>query len=393
MRSSIRVVFVTTVFEGVDTGPGIYAHYLWRAFRDDPDIEFHIVAPEFREIHPRLHASGTGNGSFELYSRVQTLAMEVAKAGRGTTILHGNSTHGMGKLIGYRGPLVVQVNDYETATFPSCAAEIALESGFRKMLSTAWRYYHERRVLGCATMALCNSDYTASVVGRCYGLPGRKLRVVRKAVDPSMFDRAAIPPEGDAAKCRHMSRIVFVGTDWQIKGLDTLVEAVAILSRQHPDISLTVVGPDKNDPKLLSVIRRSNAEDCIELIGRATREKLAGILWNSDVLALPSRKEALGVAILEGMAAGLPVVATAVGGIPEIVRDGVNGLLVPPRKTHALVEALDRLLRNPVECAVFSRAGQQRARDFSVETMIAAIRTIYQELSSDIGAAETQTGF
>ena len=91
------VVFVTTVFEGVDTGPGIYAHYLWRAFRDDPEVEFHVVAPEFAERHPRLHAAGTGTGSLDLYRRVQDKAMEVAAAEARRTILHGNSTHGMGR--------------------------------------------------------------------------------------------------------------------------------------------------------------------------------------------------------------------------------------------------------------------------------------------------------
>jgi hypothetical protein len=69
--SPVRVVFVTTVFEGTDTGPGTYARYLWRAFRDDPDLEFHLVAPEVAETHPRLHASGKGSGPLALYRRVQ----------------------------------------------------------------------------------------------------------------------------------------------------------------------------------------------------------------------------------------------------------------------------------------------------------------------------------
>jgi glycosyltransferase involved in cell wall biosynthesis len=383
--NSIRVVFVTTVFEGVDTGPGIFAHYLWRAFRDDPDVEFHVVAPEIAEIHPRLHSTGNGDGSLDLYRRVQDRAMEVAIAAPGTTILHGNSTHCMGRLIDYPGPLVTQVNDYETATFPSSAARIAYELGLRKMLSTAWRYREERRVLRRADMALCNSTYTASVIGRRYGLPGSALRVVHKAVDTTAFRRPETLPADPAPERPRGSRLVFVGAEWQRKGLDTLLQAIASLTDVAPDVSLAVIGPDRDDASLASLIRSLDLLDRVTVVGKASRELLKSHLWHADAFVLPSRREALGVAVLEAMAAGLPVVATAVGGIPEMVRSGVEGVLVRPARAQELSAALEQLLLNPARRALMSQAGLVRAQQFSVDTMVAALRLAY------IAAAESRS--
>ena len=101
-----------------------------------------------------------------------------------------------------------------------------------------------------------------------------------------------------------------------------------------------------------------------------------------DVFVLPSRREALGVAVLEGMAAGLPIVATRVGGIPEMVRPGVEGYLVEPGSAQELAAALRRVLDDPQGRMVMGAAGVRRAREFSVETMTRVIREIYLQASS-----------
>ena len=98
-----RVIFASTVFENVATGPGMYARYLWDAFRDDPEIEFHLVAPTIREKHPRLHAAGTSSRSSEVYAAVADAALRLASGSEARTIIHGNGAHAMARIIGYPG--------------------------------------------------------------------------------------------------------------------------------------------------------------------------------------------------------------------------------------------------------------------------------------------------
>jgi glycosyltransferase involved in cell wall biosynthesis len=373
----IPVLFVTTVFDDVDTGPATYANYLWQAFGEASDIEFHVVAPEFAQKHPRLHASGAGRGSLELYRLVQETARAVASGLGPRCIVHGNSTHSMGRLVGAQGPLIVQVNDYETAYMPQRVYETLRDHGARRLASACWRYWNERRVLRSADLAICNSEYTAEVVAQSYAVPRERLRVVHKAVSTEGFERPAELP-ADPLPDRHAgSRLLFVGTDWQRKGLDVLLKAVATLTALHPDLTLTIIGPDVHDTQLGALIDSSGLTSRVYRVGRVDRANLAVHLWHADVFVLPSRREALGVAVLEAMAAGLPVVATTAGGLPEIVRSPEEGLLVRPGNVDELRLAVGQLLSDrPRRCALRA-AGQSRAREFSTDVMIDALRDTY----------------
>ncbi len=375
------MVFVTTVFEGVDTGPGTYARYLWKAFRDDPQIEFHLVAPRVIERHPRLYESGTGQGSLSLYRRVQDAGLAIARRLGETTIIHGNSTHSMGRMASYHGPLLVQVNDYDTAVSQSRKWGTFREQGVRRLLSAGWRHWHEGRVLRRATLAICNSEFTRTTILNAYGIPSSRLRVVYKAVETNAFVRpvsAQKPPDIDGLSGPHL---LFLGADWQRKGLDLLLDAVRLIQPDYPKVQVTVVGPDPEDRALRSLIQKRGLFGHVMLVGQASRERVAQYMWHSDLLVLPSRREALGVAVLEAMAAGLPVVASSVGGIPEILRAGREGLLVPANDSKSLSSALSKMLGDDATRSAFRTAGLSRALEFSVPTMVDKIRSIYRSVA------------
>lgn len=149
-----------------------------------------------------------------------------------------------------------------------------------------------------------------------------------------------------------------------------LIDAAALLAPSWPDLRVAIVG----DGPLLPALR-----DRAAVLGIAGRVHLPGfrddvpdLLPALDAFAFPSREEGLGSALLEAMAAGVPVVATRAGGIPEVVRDGVDGLLVPPADPPALAAALDRILRDPA--AADRRAASARARvaaEFAADRMVA----------------------
>jgi glycosyltransferase involved in cell wall biosynthesis len=114
--------------------------------------------------------------------------------------------------------------------------------------------------------------------------------------------------------------------------------------------------------------------DRVRFLGVMAHAEIAPLLGDLDIFAMPSRREAWGVAAAEASAVGLPVVASRVGGIPEIVVDGETGLLVPAEDPDALAAALDKLLADPELCAQMGRAGRARIEaeyrwDACVDTM------------------------
>lgn len=113
------------------------------------------------------------------------------------------------------------------------------------------------------------------------------------------------------------------------------------------------------------------------------RSDVPEILVSCDIAVLPSLAEGLPNAVLEYLAAGLPVIATALGGNLEAVLDGVTGLLIPPNDPEALVGGLRRLLQNPDSAATFAKAGQEHAqKEFSFERLVAEVDHLYSQLQS-----------
>ena len=111
------------------------------------------------------------------------------------------------------------------------------------------------------------------------------------------------------------------------------------------------------------------------------RTDLERILPCLDLVVHPATMEGLGVSLLQAAAAGVPIVATRVGGIPEIVHDGVNGYLVEVGNTQAMIEAVLRLLRNPFEAKRLGRAGRDLVRShFSLEAMVAGNLRVYRRM-------------
>jgi glycosyltransferase involved in cell wall biosynthesis len=116
------------------------------------------------------------------------------------------------------------------------------------------------------------------------------------------------------------------------------------------------------------------------------RTDVPEILQALDIFVLPSNWEGLPNAVLEAMAAGLPVVATRVGGVPEVVVEGQTGILVPPRDPNALADALLTLLRDPNLRRRMGQAGRQRVQEyFSVDQMVSKTETLYEQLLSEKG--------
>ncbi|MEW6447185.1 MAG: glycosyltransferase family 4 protein [Bacillota bacterium] len=161
------------------------------------------------------------------------------------------------------------------------------------------------------------------------------------------------------------------------KGLNYLIEAAALISPGERPL-FVVVGDGPLRAELEALVAKRGAGG--HFIFTGSRDDVPVFLKAFDILALPSLTEALGLAVLEAMAASLPVIATAVGGIPEVVVHGETGILVPPRDAVALAKGVTELLAAPERAASFGVAGRKRVCDlFTVEKMAGRVMDLYRE--------------
>lgn len=210
------------------------------------------------------------------------------------------------------------------------------------------------------------------------GLNPDRISIVRSGIDPSGFDPEAsgedarrelgIPPDALVIGC--------VAHFAEHKGHRVLVDAAEMVIRQRPDVRFVLVGDGELKDKVLDQIKNLSIGDNVALPG--FRNDVPRLLSAFDVVTLASHLEGLGTSLLDGMVMGRPIVATRVGGIPEIVEDGVTGRLVPAGNPRALADAFLELLENPEARRRMGAAGRTRVLNlFSAGAMVTATESIY----------------
>ncbi len=173
--------------------------------------------------------------------------------------------------------------------------------------------------------------------------------------------------------------MVHVGNIRPHKGHANLVAAVAELVPEVPDVRVVSIGGEKNDGDLTRVrglAADAGVGDHLSFLGR--REDALAFVAAADVFANPSDFEGLPVAVLEAMSLGRPVVATAVGGVPAVVKPDVTGVLVPPSDPRALATGIGRLLEDREYAHDIGAAGRKVIeRDYSLEAMVRNLEATY----------------
>ncbi|MBL8793100.1 MAG: glycosyltransferase [Planctomycetia bacterium] len=208
--------------------------------------------------------------------------------------------------------------------------------------------------LADATIANCEACRQAAIMDE-WAKPS-SVHVVENGVDLERF--AAIPlPDYNVANCP--VRIGMVANLRPIKEPHLLIEAAARLAGEHPDLEFHLAGEGELRPELELRIAAHGLQDRFVLHGRV--QDVAGFLAGIDLAVLCSRSEGSPNSVLEYMAAGRGIVATAVGGTRQLIEDGVHGLLTPVGDADSLAAALQRLLRDPAQARAMGQAARQRA--------------------------------
>jgi glycosyltransferase involved in cell wall biosynthesis len=210
-----------------------------------------------------------------------------------------------------------------------------------------------------------------SVAGQVVPPPSSRVIYTGAALPPTPEPRPFVSPRGPVVgtACRLVP----------IKGLRNLIEATAMLSEKMPDLRLEIAGSGPSEDELRRHCRELDIAGKVTFLGWQRDLEPAYRRW--DVFCLPSLEEGFGLAALEAMASGLPVIATSVGGLPEIVEDGVTGYLVPPSDPEALATNLRILLQDGARRQAMGSAARRRvAEHFSVDRMVRDVEALYASL-------------
>jgi glycosyltransferase involved in cell wall biosynthesis len=237
-----------------------------------------------------------------------------------------------------------------------------------------------RRLQKLSTAVLTNANAVREAVLAEDHFAPEKVRVIHNGVDLNRFaqrsrDRNWLAPSSDQERW-----IVLVGNmHGDVKGHPVLISAAQSVVREFPEVRFLLVGDGQRRKDFEEQATRLGIAKHFLFLGR--RDDVPRILSCCDIGVLPSKAEGLPNAVLEYLAAGLPTIASRVGGNAEIIEDGKTGLLVPPDDPSALADALLRLLRDSNVVADLGRSGQHFvAAEFSFQRLIEKTDQMYTEL-------------
>jgi glycosyltransferase involved in cell wall biosynthesis len=227
------------------------------------------------------------------------------------------------------------------------------------------------------------SEDAATVVRQIERVPGRKVRVIRNGIDLDRFPFVHRNGQHTGKHAVHVARLCIS------KDQSTLLHAARRVLDIEPDFRLTLVGDGADREALLALKKTLGLDERVMFLGE--RDDVHPILAGADLFVLSSVEEGIPLTILEAMAAGLPVVATAVGGNPEVVLPNETGLLVPPQSPQMLADAILILLRDPNRARRMGAAGRNRVeQQFDVRKVVGSYEALYERLCGQESASQAR---
>lgn len=341
-------------------------------------------APDAEEVNGvhvyRIHPYQTGTPDFvtwvmQLNVALLERAIPVVQRSRDISVIHAHDwlvawaaralKHGL------RTPLVATVHATEFGR------NNGLHNDTQRFISGIewWLCYEAWRVIVC-------SRYMENELKYIFQLPHDKLAVVKNGVDPKNY----LPNESRIGRnwfAADDERIVFcIGRLVREKGIQVLLAAAPAILAGHPNVKFVIAGKGPYEHELRLYAEQLGIGHRVYFTGYVDNETRNALYSWASVAVFPSLYEPFGIVALEAMAAKVPVVVTGVGGLSEIVQDGVDGLKCPPDDPKALADKINQILSNPESAqALRERAYRKVLRECDWNDIAKQTRTVYEEVS------------
>ena len=242
-----------------------------------------------------------------------------------------------------------------------------------------WMTYEAAKVISCSSSMKWELE-------NHFHLPSEKIIVIPNAVDISKYERKV---DREAVKRRygiepHEKVVLFIGRLVPQKGVEYLLRAIPLILQRYRDVKFVIAGDGWSKDYLEEVARSTGSQDKIRFLGFISDSELTELTISSDVLVVPSVYEPFGIVALEGMAAGVPVVAANVGGLAEIIEHDRTGVLVYPRNPESIAWGVNRVLLDPGYARwLVQNARRKVQEEYSWEAIAQRTIEVYEEVYSN----------
>ena len=367
-------------------GAGVHVEYLARALADLVDVTVHCQRADHGADGPR-QPPVVSHRPWDLLAganealRVISTDLSMTEAAGGAQLVHSHTWYA--NLAGHLCSLLYGVPHVMTAhSLEPLRPWKAEQLGGGYALSS---WCERTAILAAAAVIAVSHGMKADILASYPEVDPGRVHVIYNGIDADFYrpdrqrdvlDRYGIDPDRPS--------VVFVGRVTRQKGLPVLLRAAG---RLDPGVQLVLCAGQPDTAELQAEVTslvdalRASRGGVIWLPGMLAKADVVQILSHATVFVCPSEYEPLGIVNLEAMACGCAVVASNVGGIPEVVADGVTGLLVPPRDEEALATAVNALVRDPGRAASLGAAGRERAvAEFSWTKIAAQTAGLYAQL-------------
>ncbi len=292
----------------------------------------------------------------------------------------------LGQLIKKEKIDVIHANTRVTQVMAACVSRLTRVP----YVSTGHGYFRPhffRRSIPCwGKRVIAISSAVVEHLENDFGVPAHRITLVPTGVE---FDRFALVTQQMREQTRQLlginkrQVIGIIARLSEEKGHDTLIKAHQKILKRFPDALLIIVGEGRCERRLKQLVQDLNLDGAVQFYPQVNQT--AKFLPIFDVFVLPSIKEGLGLSALEAQAAGLPVIASRVGGLVNLIEDGKTGLLVEPGDDALLAQSISFCLGNPLEAnAMGLRAREFVQKNFSVQQMVEKVVKVYEEVNGKL---------
>ncbi|WP_020524294.1 glycosyltransferase [Catelliglobosispora koreensis] len=325
---------------------------------------------------PAISVADFGKRAIAAYTLTGTCRPLVSQlARRGTVLIHAHfgveGAYAVKTATALNVPLVTTLHGFDVTI---SKRQLVASKRLSWLNYVAWR----KSLFSKAAAFVCVSSYIRQRAIE-WGYPADRTVLLPIGVDTDLIQPS--PPQPERPTIVHVARLV------EVKGTALLIKAFERVRKQVRDASMVIVGDGPLRPQLQSLTSELGLSDSIEFTGALPHAETLRVIAQASVFCLPSvtaangAQEGLGLVLLEAAAAGKPVVGTLSGGIPEAVRDGINGFLVPERDKDALADRLITLLADTSLCRQFGLAGRAMVEaEYNLGTQNRRLEALYRSL-------------